>query len=94
MDVSHAVGLRSLKEEDHRERSVYRDQYPLVFDRIHHALSDSTAFTTEMSRFLPSAVRERTMAAEYGSKPWNPPAPTFSAHSHQTIRLWIKYPIR
>lgn len=83
------MGLRSLKEEDYRERSVYRDRYSLVFDRIHHALSDSTAFTTEMSRFLPSAVRERTMAAEYGSEPWNPPAPTFSAHSRQTVRLWI-----
>lgn len=61
MDVSHAVGLRCLKEEDYREQAVYRDRYPLVFDRIHHALSDSTAFTTEMSRFLPSAVRQRTV---------------------------------
>lgn len=61
VDVSPAVELRHPKEGDYRKQSIYQGRYPLVFDRIHHALSDSTAFTTEMSRFLPSAVRKKTV---------------------------------
>lgn len=82
VDASPAVELRHPKEGDYREQSVYRDRYPLVFDRIHHALSDSTAFTTEMSRFLPSAVRERTMNQGIWIPAMESRSPTFSAHSH------------